>query len=187
MRLTELAHKKIEKYIGAGDTVIDASAGNGYDTVFLAQRVSHTGKVYAFDVQHEAIVATQTLLAEKQITWVELIHANHAELANWLPSACKVRAVMFNLGYLPKSNKTITTQAETTLPALQACLPYLDYPAIISILAYRAHSGGNEEYLQVKNWLATLDDRHYTLETYSPSNTRNLAPVLMTLTTLPRR
>jgi len=184
MRLTDLAHEKLAAVIRAGDTAIDASAGNGFDTMFLAEKVGANGKVYAFDIQTKAIAATRALLASKNIHWVELIEADHADLDKHVAKNCRVRAVVFNLGYLPKGDKSLTTHWRSTLAALRACLPFLDHPAMISILAYRGHHGGEEEYQQIIQWVKQLDRARYSQQVVSISNTRSPAPVLITLNTL---
>jgi predicted methyltransferase len=184
MRLTELAHQKLAALIQAGDKVVDASAGNGNDTLFLAEKVTASGKVYAIDIQAQAITATSALLRSKNIDWVELLHADHADLANLIPPFCRLRAAVFNLGYLPKADKSVTTRASSTLTALNACLKFLAHPAMISILAYRAHPGGEDEYREITAWLESLDSEKFAIQSYSVPNTRNPAPVLVTIHTL---
>lgn len=182
LRLTELAHHQLKKLIRAGDTVIDASAGNGHDTLFLARQVSASGKVLALDIQAQAIAATRKRLQQENIHWVELIQANHGDLAKLVPLQQRVRAIVFNLGYLPGSDKRVVTQAQYTLKALQAGLDLLDAPAIISILCYRGHDGGMQEYEGINDWLSHLDTNLYRIEQFSNPQTRALSPVLVTIT-----
>jgi len=178
MRLTELAHQELTEIIHPGDVVIDTCAGNGYDTLFLAQKVGCNGRVYAFDIQAEAIESTRRKLDNQHIERVQLIHANHADLAEFIPSDIRARAITFNLGYLPGADKTIATCARSTLTALNTCMNYLDNPAMISILAYRGHPGGEEEYQEIVHWVQSLTS-DFTVRQYSSPNTRSPAPVLM--------
>ena len=184
MRLTELAHQKLAALIRAGDKVVDASAGNGHDTLFLAEKVTASGKVYAFDIQAQAISATSALLRSKNIDWVELIHADHADLAKLIPQSCHLRAAVFNLGYLPRADKSVTTRASSTLAALKASLALLAHPAMISIMVYRAHPGGEDEYREISAWAESLACDRFAIKSYSVPNTRNPAPVLVTIHTL---
>lgn len=180
MRLTELAHQHLKSIIHAGDSVIDASAGNGHDTVFLAHQVTASGNVLAIDIQAQAITATRQRLHNENIHWVQLRQANHADLAAYVPKHHQVRAIVFNLGYLPGSDKRVITQAENTLKALHASLDLLDEPGMLSILSYRGHDGGNEEYCQIKAWLKTLDTQQFHIQQFS--NHQPQSPVLITLT-----
>jgi predicted methyltransferase len=155
-RLTDLAHDVIAGHVHAGDIVIDATMGNGHDTLFLAQLVGETGHVYAFDLQQQAIDQTRARLerhgaAEK----VTLIRNSHAEMAGELPqgTAGNVAAVVFNLGYLPGGEKSVTTTAGSTLTALDASLELLRPGGLISLLVYVGHPGGMDEDQAIREWL----------------------------------
>ena len=160
-RLTELAHDVIAGHVHAGDIVIDATMGNGHDTLFLAQLVGENGHVYAFDVQQQAIDQTLARLEMHGVTkQVTLINGNHAEMVELLPPgmAGSVAAVVFNLGYLPGGEKSITTTAGATLHALDASLELVRHGGIISLLVYVGHAGGEEENRAILDWLAMLPE-----------------------------
>ena len=178
MRLTELAQQVVESYVRPGDHVLDACAGNGHDTLFLAQTVGPQGRVYAVDIQSTAIAATRHLLATQHIDWVKLIHADHAQLATLLPATQTVRAAMFNLGYLPGADHRVITRPQSTLVALNESLRRLQHPGIISVLAYRAHGGGEQEYAAVLNWMQQLDAERYQFHQQQVEYSRRPAPVL---------
>lgn len=180
MRLTELAQQQVAALLKPGDHALDASVGNGHDTLFLARCVESGGRVYGFDIQAQAIAATETLLQRHGIDWVTLYHGDHSNLQQQLPKECRLRAVMFNLGYLPGSNKEVVTRADSTLRALQACLPYLANPAIMTITAYRGHPGGEQEYQAVHDWVAQLPSAHQ-VQTYTQQHSRRPAPVLFSV------
>ena len=57
-----LARDVLIQAVQPGDTVIDATMGNGHDTQFLCERVGPAGRVYAFDVQEQAVASTEALL-----------------------------------------------------------------------------------------------------------------------------
>lgn len=157
--LTERAHELIQLILTAGDVAIDATVGNGHDTLFLAQAVGEKGKVYGFDIQQDALDATYQRLQKFQVeNRVSLFHAGHEVIPILLPENIKgnVKAVMFNLGYLPGGDKTRTTQISTTLSALEAALPLLTTGGRITILAYTGHPGGTEETSAVKEWTNQL-------------------------------
>mgnify|MGYP000075435497 FL=1 len=161
-RLTEIAHELVAGHVHAGDIVIDATMGNGHDTLFLAQLVGETGHVYAFDVQQQAIDQTRGRLdthgAAKQVT---LIRGNHADMLGRLPAgiAGSVAAVIFNLGYLPGGDKSVTTMAESTLLALDASLELIRSGGLISLLVYVGHAGGIEEHQVITESLEKAGSR----------------------------
>jgi predicted methyltransferase len=159
LSLVQQAHLAVAAVVESGDTVIDATVGNGHDTLFLAQQVGYSGKVYGFDIQEAALDnAYQRLQLAGQAAQVSLYHAGHEVMAMLLPesAAGRVKAVMFNLGYLPGGDKQRITAATTTLAALQAALSLLAPGGVISLLAYTGHPGGREEAEQVKHWAAFL-------------------------------
>jgi 16S rRNA C1402 N4-methylase RsmH len=159
MRLTHKAHAIISHYLQEGQLAVDATAGNGHDTLFLARRVGAAGRVFAFDIQKQALRATSARLEQAGLSSrVELIHDGHEHMAESLPpdSHGRLRAVMFNLGYLPHSDKATTTRVEHTLPALEQARRLLTPGGVISVLAYRGHPGGREESQAVKDALTGL-------------------------------
>lgn len=153
--LTRIAQAAIAEYLSPGDDAIDATAGNGHDTLFLAKQVGAAGHVWAFDVQQSALDNTAALLTDTYLQRVSLIRASHADLAAHMPRdrQGKISVLMFNLGYLPGGDKQIITQAASTRAALQAGLQFLKPGGLLSVLAYTGHPGGEEEAESVRQWL----------------------------------
>ena len=154
--LTLQARDRLAAVIGAGDYTVDATVGNGHDTLFLAGLVGDTGHVWGFDIQPAALENTRRQLAEHGLSRrVSLVEAGHEHLEQHLPVQArgKLAAVMFNLGYLPGSDKQVTTRPDTTLAALQAALANLRPGGLLSVLAYRGHEGGLIEAGLVEDWL----------------------------------
>jgi len=153
--LTQLAHQRLAELLQPGDLAVDATAGNGHDTLFLAQRVTETGKVYAFDVQTRALDATALRLEQAGLReTVALCHSGHERMLVRIPEDWlgKVSAVTFNLGYLPGSDKQTTTGPASTLPALDQALALLRRGGMLSVMAYRGHAGGMDEADTVARW-----------------------------------
>lgn len=154
--LTELAHARVREVLREGDAAIDATCGNGLDTLFLAQCVGPSGRVLAFDVQRQAVERTRERLCEQGLKdRVSVLHAGHETLREHLArvGACPLRVVMFNLGYLPGASKTLITQTETTLRALDQAWQALAEGGLLSVMIYPGHSGGDAEALAVKDWV----------------------------------
>jgi predicted methyltransferase len=153
MRLTEQAHREMDKIIHAGDFVIDATLGNGYDTQFLAKKVGYDGGVYAFDIQKESIEQSIRLLEKQQllsrVIFTQSCHSKMLEHVQ-VTKLGKIKAVVFNLGYLPGGDKKIITQPDSTLSALKQAHLCLSDDGIISLIAYRGHDGGQREFEEIQ-------------------------------------
>ena len=155
-RATELAHYLIRPSIKPGDWTVDATAGNGHDTLFLAQCVGPSGRVFGFDIQETALAATtEHVRGHPQVT---LLHDGHEHMNNYLPDEMrgKLAAVMFNLGYLPGAEKHVTTRTETTLAALAQAIENIRVSGVVSIVVYPGHTGGAEEACAVEEYAASL-------------------------------
>ena len=173
------AHRAIAEVLQTGDIAIDATVGNGHDTLFLASQVGATGKVYGFDIQQQALdSAWQRLEQAGQTAQVSLYHAGHELMAMLLPEsvAGRVQAVMFNLGYLPGGDKQRTTGASTTLAALQSALSLLAPGGVISLLAYTGHPGGREEAELVKGWASALARDYFSVSVTIPQSEQGNPP-----------
>ncbi|ABI56864.1 tRNA (mnm(5)s(2)U34)-methyltransferase [Alkalilimnicola ehrlichii MLHE-1] len=158
-RLTALAHARLAARLRAGDRAVDATAGNGHDTVFLADQVGASGHVWAFDIQPTALAATrQRLRARGLASRATLVAAGHETLAEHLPPQVQggLAAVMFNLGYLPGGDRALVTRPETTRAALSAAWRALAPGGVISLMIYRGHPGGEQEYQALRDWCSGL-------------------------------
>ena len=128
MRLVDQAHAKITPMLKPGDIAIDATAGNGHDTLFLAQQVCPNGLVYAIDVQLCAIKATQERIDGHGFSGLVHMHnGSHSDITSWLPPSCfgKISVVMLNLGYLPGGDRQMMTTAQTTTTAISKIYPLM--------------------------------------------------------------
>lgn len=148
MNHKETAHQWMTQFLGPRSTVIDMTCGNGNDTYFLA---SHAYHVYAVDIQAQAIAETKN--RNQEHTNITYIHADHS-LLDYSKKAPYTGAI-YNLGYLPRSNKEIITTASTTYESLQRLLPHLTTFLVIS--CYRGHEGGLEEFETVTDFVMALD------------------------------
>ncbi|WP_309400283.1 class I SAM-dependent methyltransferase [Cerasicoccus maritimus] len=182
-RLTQVAHEQLASAILPGDYVIDATAGNGHDTLFLAERVGRTGVVLGIDRQPDALRSTGKRLNEAGCAeQVRLALGNHADMLEFLPGNWRhrVKAVVFNLGYLPGSDKEVITTAESTREALDASLQLLQPRGVLSILVYRGHDGGHAEEEMIQAWLQQNDGAFSKVEWNDGDHPTNSSPRLLT-------
>ncbi len=143
-----------------GDTAVDATMGNGHDTAALCRLVGESGRVWAFDVQPEALGSTRALLEREGLERrAELILAGHERMAQYVPGG--VRLVVFNLGWLPGVEHAVTTRAETTLAAVDQALGLLCPGGLMTVCVYPGHEEGARELRELLDWAAALDPLRY--------------------------
>lgn len=160
--LLSLCHLVLERACAPGDCVLDATAGRGHDTLFLASLVGESGLVLAVDRQEKALRDTASLLCEHGLEGrVRLTQGDHAEmealLCRELPADRDLAAVVFNLGFLPGSDKIIRTSAASTSAALKAVWPRLRRSGLLCVHVYTGHEGAEEEAAAVDAWMRALD------------------------------
>ena len=150
----------ILKHIKSGDTVADFTMGNGHDTLFFSKLVGEEGRVFAFDIQQSALESTKKRLVENNAPEnYTLICDSHHNAKKYID--CKIKAGMFNLGYLPGGDNTLTTKRETTLAAVEAAIELLDNDAILLIAVYPGHEEGEIEGELINEMLSKLDRKQY--------------------------
>lgn len=175
-----LAQRIIADRLCPGDRALDATAGNGNDTLFLAGLVGTKGEVYAFDTQPQAIHRTaQRLKGSNSAAKVYLINAGHERLIDYV--AGEFQAIMFNLGYLPGAGHQFATQPETTLPALQQALTLLAPAGVLTIVVYTGHAGAKAEQAAVEEWARSLPQKDWDVMGCIYPNRANDPPYLIVL------
>ena len=156
--LLKLHKHFILTHLKEGDVAVDFTMGNGYDTEFLSKTVGESGRVYAFDIQPQAVESTAKHLREVGCPEnYTLIHDSHHNVKNYVKEP--IKAGMFNLGWLPGGDKSITTLRETTLPAIEAAIDLMDKDAIINVAVYPGHEEGDLEGKMICDYLAGIS-RH---------------------------
>ncbi|OWM81076.1 hypothetical protein CDL15_Pgr007107 [Punica granatum] len=182
-KATDVAHSVWKHVVRRGDTVVDATCGNGYDTLAMLRLVadlSGKGRVFGMDIQEEALTNTDSLLtqsltpSEKEL--VKLFPTCHSKMEEVIPKDVLVRLVAFNLGYLPGGDKEISTVSETTLLALEAAGRIIEPGGLISAVVYVGHPKGREEFEAVQAFASGLSTEDWVCCKLQMLN-RPLAPV----------
>lgn len=140
-------HEWIRQFVTKEDYVVDATSGNGHDTLFLAQIAGH---VDAIDIQIDAINSTKKRL--QAMTNVTYYHMNHADYI-YDKDIC---GAVFNLGYLPGGDKSIVSQVDSTVTAISHALDHCRLFVVVA--CYLKHPGGLEEFEAVQHLLSQKKD-----------------------------
>lgn len=173
-----LSHLFLRNFLRDGDSAVDATCGNGHDTLLLARLVGARGLVWGFDIQEQAIEETGRRLAEAELSSrVTLLLRGHEEMAEHVTAPLQV--VLFNLGYRPGGDRSIITRPETTVAALEQALALLAAGGIVLVTVYPGHGGGAEEQSTVEGWAARLDPRTHHCWRMGQTNVSLDAPYLL--------
>lgn len=183
-RILPFAKILLEKAVRTGDTVVDATLGNGHDTLFLANLVGENGMVFGFDVQEEAILSSKTRIEQQGLQdRVTIFHKGHEQLLEMIPSEHhgKITGAIFNLGYLPGSDKTIVTKPETTISAIEQLLKILAPEGIIILVIYHGHEEGATERDALMEYCQYIDQKQAHVLQYQFINQQNHPPFIVAI------
>lgn len=173
--ILDFAKRILKECIQADSICVDCTMGNGHDTLFLAQQAP-CGQIYSFDIQPQALEHTKALLEQQKIGNVQLILDSHSSLKQYVTGPAD--AVVFNLGYLPGGDKSITTHTETTLSAIRDALDLLSDSGILVVVLYPGHPEGARESERLQEYLKGLDSGRYDVVQYAFLN-KNHPPYLI--------
>ncbi len=177
-RVLSYSKTLLQKVVSEGDMVIDGTAGNGHDTLFLAKLVGKTGHVYAFDIQQSAIDSTKQKLVDFS-NQTSVFLDGHEHISKYVNQ--EISAAVFNLGYLPGASHSTITKPDTTVMAIEACLNLLKVGGIIVIVVYHGHEGGDIERDGLLQYVSQLPQSSIQVLKYEFINQVNLAPFILAL------
>ena len=173
----QIIHHVLELSVQEGDFCIDATAGRGKDTLFLANLVGKTGQVTAFDIQEDAVNSTNALLTEHSVNgYAKAILDSHANMANYAQEGT-VSAITFNFGWLPGGDHNVFTRPESSIRAIEEGLKLLKPDGIMTLILYYGRETGFEERDALLEFLPTLDSDLYTVVEMPFVNRQNCPPI----------
>ncbi|MGN7478004.1 class I SAM-dependent methyltransferase [Solibacillus silvestris] len=179
-RVIQYAQTLLKRAVSEGDITVDATAGNGHDTLFLANLVGDDGYVYAFDIQKQAVDATLHRLLDNALEHRAIVLKDgHENVTKYINK--QVAAAIFNLGYLPGSNHEIVTKPNTTIQAIESLLNLLKVGGIIVLVVYHGHEGGKDERDEVIRYVSNLPQKYVHVLRYEFMNQKNDPPFLIAL------
>ncbi len=170
MELVQLVWRKV---LPTASTIIDATAGNGNDTLFLAEHASATARIYAFDIQPMAIAATKqkTVAYQEKVICILDSHENIP-----MQVSGPIDLAVFNLGYLPGTDHRVTTEAEITQRAIAAVLKQLRVNGVLTVVVYPGHEAGKQEKKLLEEYFSQLSRQEFTVGCYKMVNHTEDAP-----------
>lgn len=175
-QITEYCHHFLEEFIRENDVCIDATAGNGNDTEFLCRKVGNNGKVYAFDIQPEAITNTEKRLKGAELLErARLILDSHEKMRKYVKEEAQV--IMFNFGYLPGGDHKIATRAESSICAIEEGLSLLKVNGIMNLCIYSGGDTGYEERDAILSYVKALDTKKWLVIMSTFYNRKNDPPI----------
>ncbi|WP_449537324.1 class I SAM-dependent methyltransferase [Ferdinandcohnia sp. Marseille-Q9671] len=183
-RILPFSRKLLQLAISEGDFVVDATVGNGHDTLMLAGLVGDNGQVFGYDIQVEAIESTATRLEEHKVKHrVTLFHQSHDQLMSSIPQDAhgKISGAVFNLGYLPGGKKEIVTKPTSTIEAIEQLLTIMKPEGIIVVVVYHGHEEGAVERDRLLEYCSTLDQKKAHVLMYRFMNQVNHPPFVIAI------
>ncbi|WP_428700845.1 class I SAM-dependent methyltransferase [Staphylococcus coagulans] len=177
-RILPFAKSLIQSHISPESVVIDATCGNGYDTLFLAQAVP-SGHVYGCDIQSTAIENTAKKVSDFKN--VSLYQTGHEKITQFISEKHRdhIHAALFNLGYLPKGDKSIVTRLSTTIQAIEHIFELLQPQGIIVLAVYPGHDEGYKESQALLQYLTAFDQQKAHILKYEFINQQNRPPFII--------
>lgn len=173
----DISKRVIASRVCEGDICIDATAGRGNDTAFLCELAGERGKVFAFDIQQDAIDSTRRLLEEKGFSnRAELILGSHEDMDRYAGEGT-VSCITFNFGWLPGGDHTVHTKKESSLEAVKKALRLIKKGGLISMILYYGRDTGFEEKDALLEFVKTIDSEEYSVITAEFSNRPNCPPI----------
>lgn len=178
------ARTLLKKAVQSGDSVVDATIGNGHDTLFLAELVGDSGHVFGFDIQEEAIQQTKHRLSQQgHIENISLFHRGHEHILTTIPASFhgRITGAIFNLGYLPGGDKSVVTTAKTTIMAIEQLLEIMAKEGLIVLVIYHGHQEGAVERDELLPFVRQLDQKKVHVLQYQFINQTNHPPFIVAI------
>lgn len=181
--ILNFTHHLLKESVDKGDTVIDATCGNGHDTLFLTKLVGENGHVFGFDIQDQAITNTKNRLAQNKSNNATIIKDSHSNFIHHMPvdKLTRLGGAIFNLGYLPGSDKSVITRSESTILAVEGILSHMKQNGIVVLVVYHGHEGGETEKEQLVRYVHLLDQKLFHVLYYGFINQKNDPPFILAI------
>lgn len=166
----------VKEYLNNPKRIVDMTLGNGHDSFWLKEAFPEA-ELIGFDIQKNALENSEKRLEE--FDKITLIHDGHENILNYIKK--EIDFGIYNLGFLPGGDKTITTEKDTVLSSLQDLLSILKIGGFILITCYPGHPEGKEEANMLENFLKEQDQKDFTIVKYNFLNQKNDPPFVLSI------
>lgn len=172
----KLSHYLIEHRVENNIRACDMTAGNGKDSKFILDN-KNPNILYAFDIQKLSQERCKKLIGQKKN--FKFILDDHKNIEKYIEE--KIDLFIYNLGFLPKGDKSITTNYKSVIQSLKSCLDLLNEKGLILITFYPGHEEGKNEEKYVGEFLKNLDQKTFQVIKYNFYNQINNPPFLISI------
>ncbi|NLK95153.1 MAG: rRNA methylase [Clostridiales bacterium] len=170
--ISNIAHYIIMNFIQNKEVAIDGTLGNGHDTDFLSRNFK---EVYSFDIQKGACDKYLKICPGN----VKVINNSHENILEYVDKS--VDCIMYNLGFLPGGDKSITTNHDSSLKSIKSGLKILAEGGIMTIALYRGHEEGKKEEEIILSYLKQINKSQYGVMIHNFHNRSEEAPMLIVI------
>lgn len=168
-------HLVWQEQLKDANVIVDATCGNGNDTLYLLEHSKVGAHIYAIDIQEEAIKNTKKRLGYKSDR-VHFIQGSHDTVLGSIEEDFDL--VVFNLGYLPGEDHRCMTSGDTTVRAIKTVCSKMSVGGIITVIAYPGTAQGMEEKNILELFLQSIPQRKFHCWRTEPMNQVNEPPLL---------
>lgn len=170
--ITDLSHHIIDSFVDNKIVALDGTLGNGWDCDFLSEKFE---KVYAFDIQERAIEQYKQKGKEN----VSLIFDSHENVEQYITEG--IDAAIYNLGFLPGGDKSVTTKASSTLKSIEATLKLLNSGGLLIIAVYVGHEEGAKEGEALLQYTSKLPKNKFGVMLHKVLNRNESSPYMLVI------
>lgn len=178
-KIVEFSKVLIKDYLSKIDhniICVDATLGNGNDSLYISQLIKNKGIVFGYDIQEQSIINSNALFKLHNTKNIITKLKSHEFIEEENIDLC-----IFNLGYLPRSDKKIKTNKTTTINALNSVISKMNKEKMLIIICiYIGHQEGLEESNALEEFVKNLPSNKYLVCKYQNYN-RPLSPYILTI------
>ena len=168
--------------------ILDATLGQGKDSFYLAEIAlenpsspfHQNRKLFAVDIQKQSLDAARLMLEkglpQQVMQKISLIQSCHSDLN--FSAMSPLTLIVYNLGYLPGGDKSITTQTATTQKSIELALDVVSDGGMITITCYPGHDEGKNELIMLCDYLWNLPKKKWSVTHLQFAKETSSAPTL---------
>ncbi|EPP34479.1 rRNA methylase family protein [Chlamydia ibidis] len=175
--VVKLSHAIFRDIVRPGDLVVDATCGNGRDSLVLARILQGVGRLVVYDIQDYALENARKLFAST-LSMQESSIIQLKKMSHEFVEEKGAKLFHYNLGYLPSGDKSITTLVASTIASIRRALDFVSDDGAITVVCYPGHEEGEKETREIIAFGETLSPKIWQVNLFRLIN-RTKAPQLI--------